>query len=94
VSIPNFQQRERILHALESGDEVLSMKVICDLLRVHPHTLYKMIKKGKMPSFRIGTDWRFYKGQIVRWMAENRLSPWTDPAPRSEPPTLITRLAL
>ena len=41
-----------------------------DLLRVHPSTLYKMIKEGKVPTFRIGSKWRFRKDAILRWMAE------------------------
>jgi len=55
---------------MESGHEILTMKDICDLLRVHPSTVYKMVRQGKIPSFRIGSDWRFRTDAIERWMAE------------------------
>jgi len=57
-----------------AGDrEVLTIKEICDLLRVHPTTVYKMVRQGKIPSFRVGTEWRFRKDAIVRWMAEKSM---------------------
>jgi excisionase family DNA binding protein len=35
-----------------------------------PVTLYKLIRAGKIPSFRVGSDWRFQQDLIERWMAE------------------------
>jgi excisionase family DNA binding protein len=61
------------MNPMESGNEILTMKDICDLLQVHPTTLYKLIKKGKIPSFRIGSDWRFRRDKIERWMAEKTM---------------------
>jgi excisionase family DNA binding protein len=58
------------MNPVESGNEILTMKDICDLLRVHQSTIYKLIKKGKIPSFRIGSDWRFRRDMIERWVAE------------------------
>jgi len=40
------------------------------MLGVHTSTVYKLIKEGKIPSFRVGSDWRFRRDQIVRWLAE------------------------
>src|ERR1700737_4126385 len=55
---------------MESQHEVLTVKEICDLLQVHQSTIYKMVRQGKIPSFRIGSDWRFRRDRIMRWMAE------------------------
>lgn len=54
---------------MASDYEVLTVKEICDLLHVHQSTVYKLVKQGKIPSFRIGTDWRFRADVIKRWMA-------------------------
>ena len=54
---------------MASDHEVLTIKEIGDLLRVHPSTIYKLTKKGKIPSFRVGSDWRFRRDEIERWMA-------------------------
>ena len=57
-----------------AGDsEVLTVKEVCELLRVHPSTVYKMVRQGKIPSFRIGSDWRFRRDRIVRWMADQSM---------------------
>jgi hypothetical protein len=32
--------------------------------------LPRLIRQGKIPSFQIGTDWRFLKHRLVRWMAD------------------------
>ena len=50
--------------------EVLTLKEVSKLLRIHPSTVYKLIRRGKIPSFQIGTDWRFLKHRLVRWMAD------------------------
>jgi excisionase family DNA binding protein len=55
---------------MAKDQEVLTVKEVCDLLRAHPTTLYKMAKQGEIPSIRVGTEWRFRKDVILRWMAE------------------------
>ena len=50
--------------------EVLTLKELCDLLRVHPSTVYKLLREGKIPSFRIGSEWRFRRDVILQWMSE------------------------
>ena len=55
---------------MPSDHELLTIKEIGDLLRLHPSTIYKLTKQGRIPSFRIGNDWRFRMELIERWMAE------------------------
>jgi excisionase family DNA binding protein len=43
------------------------------MLHVVPATVYKLTREGKIPSFRVGTEWRFRKGQIERWVAEKSM---------------------
>jgi len=54
-------------------DEVLTAKEVCALLQIHPSTLYKLTKQGRIPGFRIGKDWRFRMELIERWMVEKSL---------------------
>jgi excisionase family DNA binding protein len=58
---------------MASDHEVLTVKEVCELLQVHQSTVYKLIKEGRIPAFRIGSDWRFLKDRIVRWMEEHSL---------------------
>ena len=53
--------------------EVLTAKEVCALLQIHPSTFYKLTRQGKIPSFRVGTDWRFRTELIERWMAEKSM---------------------
>jgi excisionase family DNA binding protein len=54
---------------MPSDDEILTVKELCDLLRP-PSTVYKLVRQGKIPSFRIGTELRFRKDVIVHWMTQ------------------------
>ena len=61
------------MKATSADGEVLTTKEVCHLLRIHPSTLYKLTRQGKIPSFRAGTDWRFRTELIERWMAEKSM---------------------
>jgi excisionase family DNA binding protein len=50
--------------------EILTVKDICEILQINQSTVYKLVREGRIPAFRIGSDWRFQKEGIVRWMAE------------------------
>jgi excisionase family DNA binding protein len=58
---------------MASDHEVLTIKEICDVLQVHPSTVYRLARQRKIPSFRIGTDWRFRSDVIERWMTEESI---------------------
>ena len=62
------------MKATAAEGEVLTTKEVCHLLRIHPSTLYKLTKQGRIPGFRIGNDWRFRTELIERWMAEKSMS--------------------
>lgn len=47
---------------------VLTVKELADLLQVHPSTIYRMLREGVLPGFKIGSDWRFNRDSIDRWI--------------------------
>jgi excisionase family DNA binding protein len=49
---------------------VLTVNELSDYLKVHPTTIYRLLKAGQLPGFRIGSDWRFNVEEIERWLAE------------------------
>ena len=57
---------------MASDHEVLTIKEICDVLQVHPSTVYRLARQRKIPSFRIGTDWRFRRDVIERWIDQKK----------------------
>jgi excisionase family DNA binding protein len=52
---------------------VMTVKELSDYLRVHPSTIYKLLRRGELPGFRIGTDWRFNAEVIDRWCLERNM---------------------
>jgi excisionase family DNA binding protein len=68
-----FKEKERAMKAPAVDGEVLTAKEVCALLQIHPSTLYKLTKQGRIPSFRIGNDWRFRMDLIERWMDEKSI---------------------
>jgi PTS system nitrogen regulatory IIA component len=50
--------------------EILTAKEVAEYLNIHPLTVHKYAREGKIPAFKIGTDWRFHKKYIQRWIKE------------------------
>ena len=50
--------------------EIMTTKEVAEYLNVHPLTVHKYAREGKIPAFKIGTDWRFHKRYIERWIRE------------------------
>lgn len=69
-----FILRRDLLHqpvmALDTPIVVMTVTEVADYLRVHPSTVYKLLRKREVPAFRIGSDWRFNRTQIDQWMAD------------------------
>jgi excisionase family DNA binding protein len=47
--------------------DVLTLEEVAEYLRVHPTTIYRLLKKHKIPAFKVGSDWRFNLASIDRW---------------------------
>jgi len=45
----------------------LTVEELSDLLQIHRGTIYRLLKEGKLPGFRLGSDWRFSAEEIERW---------------------------
>jgi excisionase family DNA binding protein len=49
------------------NSRVMTVKELSDYLKVHPSTVYRQLKRGQLPAFRVGSDWRFNIESIDRW---------------------------
>jgi excisionase family DNA binding protein len=52
------------------SSRVLTVKELSDYLKVHPSTIYRQLKRGRLPAFKVGSDWRFNIESIDRWRLE------------------------
>ena len=55
-----------------SNPDVMTIAELAAYLRCNKSTLYRLIKREKLPAFRIGSDWRFKRELIEKWMEEQR----------------------
>jgi len=46
---------------------VMTLDEVASYLRVHPSTIYRLLKKRQLPAFKVGSDWRFNLESIDRW---------------------------
>jgi excisionase family DNA binding protein len=56
--------------AMKKEKEIMTTKEVAEYLHIHPLTVHKHAREGKIPAFKIGTDWRFHKKYIERWIKE------------------------
>ena len=50
--------------------EILTAREVAEYLGLHPLTVHRYAREGKIPAFKIGTDWRFHKKYIEKWIKE------------------------
>lgn len=55
-------------------DEILTIEEVARYLRVSDRTVYEWAQKGEIPAGKIGTVWRFKKGEIENWVDERLAS--------------------
>lgn len=49
---------------------VLTVQELSEYLRVHPTTVYRLLRAKQLPGFRVGSEWRFSIDVIDRWRSE------------------------
>lgn len=46
---------------------VLTLREVASYLNAHPNTIYRLAKRGVIPAFKMGSDWRFNRESIDGW---------------------------
>jgi excisionase family DNA binding protein len=50
--------------------QVLKVAELAEYLRVHPATVYRLLRTKQLTGFRAGGEWRFSLDEIDRWCGE------------------------
>jgi excisionase family DNA binding protein len=53
---------------VRASSPIMTTQEVAELLRVHPATVYKLIRWNALPFFKIGSDFRFNREEIEKWM--------------------------
>ena len=48
--------------------ELLTPLELSRILKLHPFTVTRLAREGKLPGFKVGGVWRFRKDQFERWV--------------------------
>jgi len=67
-----YQKKERfkVAEMAKKDREIMTAKEVADYLKLHRLTVHRYAREGKIPAFKIGTDWRFHKKYIEKWIRE------------------------
>ena len=57
----------------------LSAEETATALRVHVETVRRLARRGEIPAFKVGREWRFRAGDVDRWKVAARAlyTEWT-----------------
>jgi excisionase family DNA binding protein len=48
----------------------LTVREVSAYLRVHPTTIYRLLRAKQLPGFQVGSEWRFDIDTLDRWSRE------------------------
>ena len=49
--------------------ETLTPNEVAKVLKLHPFTVTRLAREGKLPAFKVGGVWRIKKDEFERWIA-------------------------
>ena len=73
MATKNIELTTRATGETGNRSRLITVRELAAYLRVHPTTVYRLLRQEKIPSFRVGSDWRFDREAIERWMSEKQV---------------------
>jgi excisionase family DNA binding protein len=49
----------------------MTVRDLAQYLKVHPSTIYRLLKREVLPAFKVGSDWRFNVESIDQWRLQS-----------------------
>ena len=50
--------------------ELMNVEEVAKVLQLHAMTVYRLVKEGKLPGFKVGGRWRFHRSALEDWMVD------------------------
>ncbi|MBU0999471.1 helix-turn-helix domain-containing protein [Patescibacteria group bacterium] len=47
--------------------ETYTVEEVAQALKLHPYTIRRLSREGRIPAFKFGGQWRFRKSEIEAW---------------------------
>ena len=48
----------------------LTVDEVASRFGVNVSTVYRLVKRGRLPAFRVGKQWRFSQARLEEWVAD------------------------
>jgi excisionase family DNA binding protein len=68
-------KKDPLKAALAPEDEIMTVLTVAEFLHCDKATVYRLLKNNKIPAFKIGSDWRFIKADIIRRIQNSAVRP-------------------
>jgi excisionase family DNA binding protein len=52
---------------------IMTIREVAAYLHCHTSTVYRFVKRGSIPAFKLGSDWRFMRSEIELWISKQSL---------------------
>lgn len=53
------------MNPIKDSSDIMTVQEVAGFLKLSKITVYKLVKKGLIPGFRVGNSWRFRREDIV-----------------------------
>jgi excisionase family DNA binding protein len=53
---------------------IMTVAEVAEYFNVGRNTIYRLARNGKVPAFKIGTDWRFDRGAIEKLVTDRQVN--------------------
>jgi excisionase family DNA binding protein len=63
------------------SSEIFNASEAAEFLGAHVETVRRLARRGRIPSFKVGKDWRFRKADLLHWAENHHL--------RNQPPVIL-----
>ena len=57
----------------KDSSQIMTVEEVAEFLKLSKITIYKLVKKGQLPGFRVGNSWRFRKDKILDIISKQML---------------------
>jgi excisionase family DNA binding protein len=54
---------------IDRSPELMTIDEVSKFLCVHRSTVYRLVRNGELPAFKVGDQWRFNKSQVDQWLS-------------------------
>jgi excisionase family DNA binding protein len=52
------------------SESLLTTKQVAEYLKIDKFTVYRLVEQGKLPAYKVGSQWRFDREFLETWLRQ------------------------